>query len=61
MLARDIDGGVFIAMSGTESGVLPAQPDEAQISILVSSIVLRAREGDSLRCVPHKVRYYWWS
>jgi hypothetical protein len=42
---------------GTESEALPAQPDEAQISSLVSSIVLKAKEGDSLRCVLHKSRF----
>jgi hypothetical protein len=43
--------------AGTEIEALPAQPDEAQISSLVSSIVLKAKEGDSLRCVLHKARF----
>lgn len=46
----DIDRGV-LTMSGTESEALPAQPDEAQISSFVSSIVLKAKESNSLRCV----------
>jgi len=48
---------VFITMSGTESGALPAQPDEAQISSLVSSVVLKAKESNSLRYVLHKAHY----
>ena len=48
---------VFITMSGTESEALPTQPDEAQISSLVSSIVFKAKESDSLRYVLQKARY----
>jgi hypothetical protein len=45
------------AMSGTQSQALPAQPDAAQISSLVSSIVSKAREGDSLSSLtPRLVR-----
>jgi len=48
---------VFITMSGTESEALPAQPDEAQISSLVSSVVLKAKESDSLSSLtPRLVR-----
>ncbi|KAI0281149.1 hypothetical protein BGY98DRAFT_1095093 [Russula aff. rugulosa BPL654] len=44
-------------MSGTESGALPAQPDEAQISSLVSSVVLKAKESNSLSSLtPRLVR-----
>lgn len=48
---------VFITMPGTESEALPAQPNEAQISSLVSSIVLKAKESDSLSSLtPRLVR-----
>jgi len=48
---------VFITMSGTESEALPAQADEAQISSLVSSIVFKAKESDSLSSLtPRLVR-----
>ncbi|KAN0109130.1 hypothetical protein V8E52_009652 [Russula decolorans] len=44
-------------MSGTESEALPAQADEAQISSLVSSIVFKAKESDSLSSLtPRLVR-----
>jgi hypothetical protein len=41
---------ITMSRTSTKSKALPAQPDAEQISHLVSSVVLKARKNDSLRC-----------